>query len=153
MKTSENSPTKRTVIPKKSTTFANERTKRVRYECILTVLPHCVTHSNWTLRLNVRRLWYRIKCRLILADKKGYFQIPSESQGSQAVISKKIAAFFLLPRQGGLRPLSWRRWAWAWGRSSTFQMRRRGTFLWGLLLASFLSFKVKHEPQLFGEWI
>ena len=101
MKTSENSPTKRTVIPNKSCTFANERTMRDRCECLLTVLPHCVTHSKWTMLLNVGRHWYRIRWRLIFDNKKGYFQIPNGSleqmvKQRKPLIINHYQRFFLL---------------------------------------------------------
>ena len=49
MKTSENSPTKRTIIQKKSTTFADERTERVRCEEFI----NRVTTLCYSLKLNI----------------------------------------------------------------------------------------------------
>ena len=50
------SPIKRTANQNKNVYLQSERTKRIRRECSLTVLPHCVTRSNRTYLLNVGRL-------------------------------------------------------------------------------------------------
>ena len=48
------------------------------------VLPHCVTHSNRTLQLNIGRLWQWKDNAWYFANKKGSIRIPNGSHKNKA---------------------------------------------------------------------